>query len=51
MIGKLFMMKQNLTYQSGGYLQASYPPDIDKYIADYGLSCLWEPPGADPHAG
>ena len=31
------MMKQNMTYQSGGYSQEAYPypPDIDKYIADY----------------
>ena len=29
------MMKQNMTYRSGDYLQKTYPPDIDKYIADY----------------
>ena len=29
------MMKQNMTYRSGDYSQKIYPPDIDKYIADY----------------
>jgi len=29
------MMKQNMTYRSGDYSQKVYPPDIDKYIADY----------------
>jgi RHS repeat-associated protein len=29
------MMKQNMTYRSGDYSQKEYPPDIDKYIADY----------------
>jgi YD repeat-containing protein len=28
-------MKQNMTYRSGDYSQREYPPDIDKYIADY----------------
>jgi RHS repeat-associated protein len=29
------MMKQNMTYRSGDYLQKTYTPLIDKYIADY----------------